>query len=139
MLNEIILQGRLTDTPELKTTNSGKSVCSFSLAVERDFSTDGEKTTDFINIVTWNKTAEFVSRYFAKGKQMVVKGSLQTRKYQTQNGDNRTATEVVAEKVYFCGDKAEQPTTQYSTPTGGVSQNEAQFEDVRFDDEDIPF
>ena len=129
MLNEIILQGRLTDNPELKTTNSGKSVCSFSLAVERDFSTDGEKITDFINIVTWNKTAEFVSRFFTKGKQMVVKGSLQTRKYQTQNGENRTATEVVADKVYFCGDKAEP----------AVQQNAHKFEEVAFGDEEIPF
>lgn len=135
MLNEIILQGRTTSDLELKTTNTGKSVCSFSLAVERDFSTDGEKITDFINIVTWNKTAEFVSRYFTKGKQMVVKGSLQTRKYQTQNGENRTATEVVADKVYFCGDKAEP----------AVQQNVGQFEDVpAYDDVkygfgDIPF
>lgn len=129
MLNEIILQGRLTDTPELKTTNSGKNVCSFTLAVERDFSTDGEKITDFINIVTWNKTAEFVSRHFAKGKQMIAKGSLQTRKYQTQNGENRTATEVVADKVYFAGDKAATP---------AVQQNVDQFDDVP-NYGDIPF
>ena len=109
MLNEIILQGRLTDTPELKTTNSGKSVTSFSLAVERDFSTNGEKETDFINIVAWNNTAEFVSKYFTKGKQIIVKGSLQVRKYQTQNGEKRYATEVIADKVYFAGDKAKGP------------------------------
>lgn len=105
MLNEVILQGRLTENPELKTTTAGKSVTSFTLAVERDFSTDGDKVTDFINIVAWNKTAEFVSRFFTKGKQMLVKGSLQVRKYQTQNGDNRSATEVIADKVYFAGDK----------------------------------
>ena len=139
MLNEIILQGRATSDLELKTTNNGKSVCSFSLAVERDFSTNGEKTTDFINIVTWNNTAEFVSKYFAKGKQMIVKGSLQTRKYQTQNGDNRTATEVVAEKVYFAGDKGEQPSAQNNAPTHGFSQNVSQFDEVQFTDEDIPF
>lgn len=106
MLNEIILQGRLTDNPELKTTNSGKYVTSFSLAVERDFSTSGEKETDFINIVAWNKTAEFITKFFTKGKQMLVKGSLQVRKYQTQNGENRYVTEVLADKVYFCGDKS---------------------------------
>ena len=139
MLNEIILQGRVTSDLELKTTNSGKSVCSFSLAVERDFSTDGEKATDFINIVTWNKTAEFVAKSFAKGKQMIVKGSLQTRKYQTQNGDNRTATEVVAEKVYFAGDKAEQGNTRTEPISGGISQNTDKFEDVQFGYEDIPF
>ncbi|MBR5593878.1 MAG: single-stranded DNA-binding protein [Bacteroidaceae bacterium] len=129
MLNEIILHGRLTDTPELKTTNSGKSVCSFTLAVERDFSTDGDKITDFINIVAWNKTAEFVSRYFTKGKQMIVKGSLQTRKYQTQNGENRTAIEVVADKVYFAGDNAKAP---------AVQQNVSQFEEIP-EYGDLPF
>ena len=105
MLNEVILQGRLTENPELKTTTTGKSVISFSLAVERDFSTDGDKVTDFINIVAWNKTAEFVSRFFTKGKQMLVKGALQVRKYQTQNGENRAVTEVIADKVYFAGDR----------------------------------
>ena len=84
MLNEVILQGRLTQDPELKTTTSGKSVISFSLAVERDFSTDSEKETDFINIVAWNKTAEFISKFFNKGKQMLLRGSLQVRKYQNQ-------------------------------------------------------
>lgn len=135
MLNEIILQGRLTETPELKTTNSGKSVTSFSLAVERDFSTDGNKETDFINIVAWNKTAEFVAKYFAKGKQMVVKGSLQVRKYQTQNGENRYATEVLAEKVYFCGDREKADSTQHN---GGFSQNASEFDEV-FTDDFIPF
>lgn len=130
MLNEIILQGRLTKDPELKTTNTGKSVCSFSLAVERDFSTDGEKITDFIDIVTWNKTAEFVSKHFAKGKQMVVKGNLQTRKYQTQNGENRNTTEVVAEKVYFCGDRDKADTA--------FANNEGGFEEI-ITDEVLPF
>ena len=139
MLNEIILQGRVTSDLELKTTNSGKSVCSFSLAVERDFSTNGEKTTDFINIVTWNNTAEFVSKFFAKGKQMIVKGSLQTRKYQTQNGETRTATEVVADKAYFAGDKSSQPAPQYNEPVQTISQNVEKFEEVQFDYEDVPF
>ena len=135
MLNEIILQGRLTDHPELKTTNTGKSVTSFSLAVERDFSTDGDKVTDFINIVTWNKTAEFVAKHFTKGKQMIVKGSLQTRKYQTQNGENRTVTEVVADKVYFAGDKVEQT----SAPHPAVNQNGGDFEEIQYTDEVLPF
>ena len=139
MLNEIILQGRLTDHPELKTTNSGKSVTSFSLAVERDFSTDGDKVTDFINIVTWNKTAEFVAKHFTKGKQMIVKGSLQTRKYQTQNGENRTATEVVADKVYFAGDKAEQPSAPHHAEQPAVNQNSDEFEEIQYTDEMLPF
>ena len=132
MLNEVILQGRLTETPELKTTNSGKSVTSFSLAVERDFSTGDDKETDFINIVAWNKTAEFITRYFTKGKQMLVKGSLQVRKYQTQNGENRYATEVLADKVYFCGDKERM--------SQGESYNDNNEDFTEIDgDEDIPF
>ena len=132
MLNEIILQGRLTDTPELKTTPSGKSVTSFSLAVERDFSTGDDKETDFINIVAWNKTAEFITRYFTKGKQMLVKGSLQVRKYQTQNNENRYVTEVLADKVYFCGDK--EKTSQGES----YNDNNDSFTEVDSDD-DLPF
>ena len=109
MLNTVILQGRITDTPELKTANTGKSVTTFSLAVERDFSTGNEKETDFINIVAWNNTSEFITKYFTKGKQMIIRGTLQVRKYQTQNGENRYSTEVVADKVYFCGDKEKDP------------------------------
>lgn len=135
MLNEIILQGRLTDTPELKITNSGKSVTSFSLAVERDFSTNGEKETDFINIVAWNNTAEFITKYFAKGKQMIVRGSLQVRKYQTQNGENRYATEVIAEKVYFAGDKEKAP---QDDPLPQLQEKINEFVEVD-DDEDLPF
>jgi single-strand DNA-binding protein len=132
MLNEIILQGRLTETPELKTTNNGKRVTSFSLAVERDFSTGDYKETDFINIVAWNKTAEFITKYFAKGKQMIVKGSLQVRKYQTQNGENRYATEVLADKVYFCGDKEK-------TSQGESYNDNNEFVDISDGDEDLPF
>lgn len=137
MLNEIILQGRLTDSPELKTTNSGKSVTSFSLAVERDFSTGDDKETDFINIVAWNKTAEFITRYFTKGKQMLVKGSLQMRKYETQNGEKRTITEVLADKVYFCGDKEK---TSQSESYGNNTASENTDDFVALDnDEDLPF
>ena len=131
MLNISILQGRLTDTPELKTTTTGKSVTSFSIAVERDFSTNGERETDFINIVAWNNTAEFISKYFNKGKQILVKGSLQVRKYQTQNGENRYSTEVLAEKVYFAGDKGN---TQQ-----GENYNVGDLEYTEVDDEELPF
>ena len=131
MLNTVILQGRLTDTPELKTTTTSKSVTSFSIAVERDFSTNGERETEFINIVEWNNTAEFVTRYFNKGKQILDKGSFQVRKYQTQNGENRYSTEVLAEKVYFCGDKGN---TQQ-----GENYNVGDFEYTEVDDEELPF
>ena len=140
MLNEIILQGRLTDNPELKTTNTGKSVTSFTLAVDRDFSTDGEKTADFINIVAWNKTAEFITKYFTKGKQMVVKGSLQVRKYQNQDGENRYITEVLAEKAYFCGDRGTADNRTDSAQAGtGVMNNVAGFEEMPWTDDELVF
>lgn len=138
MLNEIILQGRLTNDPELKTTNSGKSVTTFSLAVERDFSTNGEKETDFINIVAWNNTAEFIGKYFTKGRQMLVKGSLQVRKYQTQNGENRSVTEVIADKVYFAGDKEKTAQGESHGDNTAFSNNTDSFTEVDGDD-DIPF
>ena len=133
MLNEIILQGRLTTDPELKVTTTNKPVTSFSIAVDRDFSTNGEKETDFINIVAWNKTAEFITRYFIKGKQMIVKGSLQVRKYQTQNGENRYVTEVIADKVYFCGDK------EKTSQDESYDDNTDGFTDVSDGDDDLPF
>ena len=133
MLNEVVLQGRITEDAELKTTPSGKSVTSFSLAVERDFSTNDEKETDFINIVAWNKTAEFISKYFSKGKQMLVKGSLQVRKYQTQNGEKRYVTEVIADKVYFAGDKAKDPLDDFKKKL-----DEQEFTEVETDG-DLPF
>ena len=106
MLNQINLCGRVTTDIEIKTTPSGKSVAQFNLAVERDFSNnDGERETDFIPVVVWGGTAEFASKYFSKGKMMIVGGRLQTRKYQTQNGENRYVTEVIANNVYFAGDR----------------------------------
>jgi single-strand DNA-binding protein len=104
MINCINIMGRLTDTPELKVTNSGTNVTTFTVAVERQYS-KGEKQTDFINVVAWRGTAEFISKWFSKGQMIAVQGSLQTRKYQDKDGHNRTAFEVVAEQVSFCGDK----------------------------------
>jgi single-strand DNA-binding protein len=136
MLNKVILQGRLTQDVEVKQTQSGKSVTSFSLAVERDYSANGEKETDFINIVAWGNTADFIGKYFGKGKQMLVTGSLNVRKYQTQNGENRYVTEVKADSVYFCGDK-EKATQGENNPTYNPYQT-PQFEDAN-DDEGLPF
>ena len=133
MLNEIILQGRLTADPELKVTSTNKSVTSFSLAVERDFSTEGEKETDFINIVAWNGTAEFITKYFTKGKQMIVRGSLRIRHYQTENGEKRKVTEVLADKVYFSGDK-EKTSNNVNFPP-----NNEEFVVVDDNDENLPF
>ena len=101
MLNRIILQGRLTRDPELRTTQAGVSVCSFTLAVDRDFKRDGEKETDFIDIVAWRHNADFVSNYFAKGRVAVVEGRLQLRNWTDNEGNKRRSAEVLAERVYF--------------------------------------
>ncbi|MEG1887411.1 MAG: single-stranded DNA-binding protein [Oscillospiraceae bacterium] len=101
MLNVAILMGRLTADPELRHTQSGISVTSFSLAVDRRYTAGAEKQADFSTIVAWRQTAEFVASYFKKGKPIVVEGSIQTRKYQDKDGNNRTAFEVVASNVNF--------------------------------------
>ena len=102
MLNKIILMGRLTHDPELRRTESGTAVCSFSIAVDRDFkSKNGEKETDFIDIVSWRATAEFVSKYFTKGRMAVVEGRLQIRDWTDKEGGKRRSAEVIADNVYF--------------------------------------
>ena len=103
MLNRIILMGRLTRDPELRHTQSGTAVASFSLAVDRDFKdrNSGERATDFIDVVAWRQTGEFVSRYFTKGRMAVVEGRLQVRDWTDKDGGKRRSTEVVAENVYF--------------------------------------
>ena len=106
MLNKIILQGRLTAEPDLRQTTSGVFVCSFTVAVDRDFKDkNGEKQTDFIYVVAWRNTAEFVSKWFHKGSLILVDGSLQSRKYEDKSGQKRTTFDVVANAVYFGGDK----------------------------------
>lgn len=102
MLNKIILMGRLTRDLELRRTESGTAVCSFSIAVDRDFkSKNGEKETDFIDIVAWRATAEFVSKYFTKGRMAVVEGRLQIRDWTDKEGGKRRSAEVIADNVYF--------------------------------------
>ena len=103
MLNHIDLMGRLTRDPELRRTGSGIAVASFSLAVDRDFGSreTGEKETDFIDIVAWRNTAEFVSKYFTKGRMAVVSGRLQIRNWTDKDGNKRRSAEVVADNIYF--------------------------------------
>ena len=103
MLNHIVIMGRLTRDPELRTTQSGVSVTSFTVAVDRDFGgrDGGERQTDFIDCVAWRSTGEFVSKYFHKGSMMVVSGRLQSRKWQDREGNNRTSWEINADNVYF--------------------------------------
>ena len=106
MLNTIILMGRLTRDPELKTTRSGVSVTEFTIAVDRDFTRQGEeKQTDFFDVIAWRSTAEFVSRYMTKGQLIAVQGSMQSRKWQDKDGNNRISWEVQAESVYFAEPK----------------------------------
>ena len=106
MLNKIIIMGRLTRDPELRRTGSGTAVTSFSLACDRDFkSQSGDKETDFIEVVAWKNTAEFVSKYFSKGRMAVVEGRLQIRDWTDNAGNKRTTAEVVADNVYFADSK----------------------------------
>lgn len=101
MLNKIFLMGRLTHAPELRKTQAGVAVCSFSIAVDRDYKREGEKETDFIDIVAWRSTADFVSKYFTKGRMVVVEGRLQIRDWVDKDNNKRRSAEVIADNVYF--------------------------------------
>ncbi len=105
-MNKAILMGRLTRDPELRHTQSNVPVATFTVAIDRRFkSQNGERESDFINCVAWRQQAEFVSKWFTKGRMICVVGSIQTRKYVDKDGNNRTATEVVADEINFCGDR----------------------------------
>ena len=120
MLNKIILMGRLARDPELRRTQSGVPVASFRLAVDRDFKdkATGERATDFIDVVAWRQTGEFVSRYFTKGRMAVVEGRLQMRDWTDRDGNKRTSAEVVADNVYFGDSKRDGDGGGYSTGYG---------------------
>ncbi len=149
MLNHIVLMGRLTKDPELRRTNSGTSVASFTLAVDRDFKNqDGTKETDFIDIVVWKNSAEFVAKNFSKGRMAAVEGRLQIRKWQDKEGNNRYQPEVVASGVFFADSKKDSGIS--STPPedrpyvgGGRRANDAEMAQsltmLDDDDKDLPF
>lgn len=164
MLNHIVLMGRLTRDPELRRTGSGIAVASFSLAVDRDFGSsanNGEKETDFIDIVAWRNTAEFVSKYFTKGRMAVVSGRLQIRNWTDKEGNKRRSAEVVADNVYFGDSKRDaagdsggySPTPSYgysapAAPAAGSSHGYAapaapapasDFSMIEDDDSQLPF
>ena len=134
MLNKIILMGRLTRDPELRHTQTGTAVASFSLAVDRDFKdkATGDRTTDFIDVVAWRQTGEFVSRYFTKGRMAVVEGRLQIRDWTDKEGNKRRSSEVVADSIYFGDSKKDtgMPAQSYS--------NNGSFSEVE-DDGELPF
>lgn len=169
MLNKIFLQGRLVADPELRHTQNGIAVATFRIAVDRDYKDKetGEKKADFINIVAWRGTAEFVSRFFTKGRMAIVEGKLQTRDYNDKDGNRRYVTEVAADNIYFGdskrdgdfaprGDYAAPPSGGYGQPSGGYSQPAGsyapqpgagypaapgvdQFADLTDDDGELPF
>ena len=139
MLNSVCLMGRLTADPELKTTPSQVPVCSFRLAVDRTYQAKGqEKQTDFINIVSWRQTAEFVSRYFRKGQLMAVQGSIQTNSYTDRDGNKRTSFDVVADYVFFAEKKAESASPGQAQEVGHPQGSPGGFEDITGDDS-LPF
>ena len=147
MLNCVTLMGRLVADPELRTTTTGKSVCAFTIAVERSFAKPGEqRQADFITIVAWESTANFVTRYFTKGSMIAIQGSIQTRQYEDQSGNKRTAFEVVAREVSFCGSKTDTGSGNYNPAPAAAAapapsyQTAApgDFEEIT-DDEDLPF
>ena len=133
MFNLVVLTGRLTADPELKTTPSGISVTSFSIAVERSYKSGEERQTDFINIVAWRQTAEFIAHYFTKGAMIGIEGSIQMRKYQDKDGNTRTVFEVVANNVQFVLPKKQEEPAE---PVGNEVENQAESEDM---DDDLPF
>lgn len=152
MLNHIVLMGRLTRDPELRRTGSGIPVTSFTLAVDRDFGTKGqEKETDFIDVTTWRATAEFVSKYFSKGRMAVVVGRLQIRNWTDKDGNKRRSAEVLAENVYFGDSKQDggQKTQtapaypSYGSDTYGypapAQMNEQEFALLNDEDGELPF
>lgn len=146
MLNKIFIMGRMVRDPELRHTQSGTAVASFSLAVERDFKdkTTRERTTDFIDCVAWRSTAEHVSRYFSKGRMAVVEGRLQMRDWTDKEGNKRRSAEVIAESVYFGESKREGDGGQtYTPPSSGAYQPQSQsgggYDDLADDDGELPF
>lgn len=147
MLNRAILMGRLAADPELRQTPSGVSVTAFRIAVNRNYNRD---LTDWIDIVAWRQTAEFVTRYFQKGSMIIVEGSIQTRSYEDKNGNKRTAVEVVADQVYFAESKgaAQRSATSFPVPNEmdepakGTSFSVGDmndYEELDPDDGDLPF
>ena len=158
MLNKIFIMGRLTRDPELRRTQTGTPVASFTLAVDRDFKdkSTGERSTDFIDVVAWRQTAEFVSRYFTKGRMAVVEGRLQIREWTDKEGGKRRAAEVIADNVYFGDSKRDSEGSGYAERSAGYDRGYSaapaapagygapamggdQYADLSEDDGELPF
>lgn len=157
MLNAVAIMGRLVADPELRTTQHGTNVCTFRIACERSYTPKGQqRQADFVDIVAWGKTAEFVCKFFQKGSMIAIDGSIQTRHYQSKDGSNRTAVEVVANNISFAGAKAadkpaardfDQQTQNYtreaktaqSAPQPAYTQGSMDDFSVISDTDDLPF
>ena len=159
MLNKAILMGRLTRDPELRYTQNNTPVVTFSLAIDRSYSRGQERQTDFIDIVAWRRTAEFVSQWFTKGMMAVVVGSIQSRRWQDKNGNNRTSIEVVADEVQFGESKrsreangnagyqdngyqggySEMQSAPRSVPNFDLPTDGSDFSEISDDDGEVPF
>lgn len=140
MLNKVFIQGRMCADPVIRHTQSGTAVVSFTLAVERDFKdkTTGERTTDFIDVVAWRGTAEFVSRFFDKGRMAVVVGSLQIRAWEDKDGNKRRTAEVIAENVYF-GDSKRDSDHLDKLADDATPVSEPSFQEMEDDPSELPF
>ena len=130
MLNNAVIMGRLVRDPELRQTNSGVSVANWTLAVDRDYKNGDEKVCDFLDCVAWRSSADFVCKYFTKGRMMCVRGPIYTRKWQDKDGNNRTGWEIQAENIYFGDSKRDGDAPAGSTPS---------FTPVSADEGDLPF
>ena len=131
MLNKIVIMGRLVRDPELRKTQSGVSVASFTVAVDRDFKNGDEKVTDYIDCTAWRGQADFIAKYFSKGRMIVVDGALNSRKWTDKDGNNRVSWEIQAQNVYFGDSKR--------NDDGGQQSKPQTFEEVANDDGDLPF
>lgn len=137
-MNKIFLMGRITKVPEIKFTENNNSVTRFSLAVKRRYSKEGgERETDFVNIVAWNKTADFICKYFGKGQQILVTGRLENRSWEDENGKKHVVTEVIAEDVEFAESKKEETTTTETTANN--SDNNSDSDTIEYTQEELPF
>ena len=142
-MNFIAIKGRLVRDPELKNTGSGKSVCTITVAVDRSYKKDGETQADFFDCVFWEQAAEFVSKYFHKGQEIIITGEMQSRKWQDKEGNNRTSWEIQRAHAEFCGPKQD---GGYSAPAsygyaaqGGVAAGPGDFAQLEDDDSELPF
>ncbi len=142
MLNKIVIMGRCTKTPELRTTQSGTSVCTVNVAVDRDYAKDGASDkTDYFTVVAWRQTGEFLSKYFKRGSLIVVVGAMQSRKWEDKNGNKQTAWEIHAEHIYFGGSKKDDESGNFQPPVNKPNPNvdAVEFEELDDSSGTLPF